>query len=78
MSSKRALIERMVRVDLAGEFGARRIYQGQLAALRGGDGSVAIQQMYDQEKEHYDKMKELIVTHRFRGYKMFCVFFGVC
>ena len=30
----RELIERTIRVDQAGEFGAVRIYQGQLAALR--------------------------------------------
>ena len=30
----RKLIERTIRVDQAGEFGAVRIYQGQLAALR--------------------------------------------
>ena len=30
----RALIERTIRVDQAGEFGAVRIYEGQLAALR--------------------------------------------
>ena len=30
----RELVERMIRVDQAGEFGAVRIYEGQLAALR--------------------------------------------
>ncbi len=33
--SSEALIERMIRVDQAGEFGAVRIYQGQLRVLGG-------------------------------------------
>ena len=31
---RRELVERVIRVDQAGEFGAVRIYEGQLAALR--------------------------------------------
>ena len=30
----RTLVERVIRVDQAGEFGAVRIYEGQLAAMR--------------------------------------------
>ena len=30
----REIVERIIRVDQAGEFGAVRIYEGQLAALR--------------------------------------------
>ncbi len=38
----RQLVERMIRVDHAGEYGAKRIYQGQLAVLgRGADGKSA-------------------------------------
>ena len=33
--TKDELIERIIRVDHAGEFGAKRIYEGQLAILRG-------------------------------------------
>ena len=33
----RTRLERIVRVDHAGEYGAQRIYQGQLAVLGGGD-----------------------------------------
>ena len=32
--TREQLIERLIRVDHAGEFGARRIYEGQLAILR--------------------------------------------
>ena len=34
---RREIVERIVRVDQAGEFGAVRIYEGQLAALRWTD-----------------------------------------
>ncbi|MEE8188650.1 MAG: demethoxyubiquinone hydroxylase family protein [Kiloniellales bacterium] len=63
---REALIERMLRVDHAGEYGARRIYEGQLAVLgpRGGGG--AIQQMYEQELEHLEHFENLMVERRVR------------
>ncbi|MFM6852558.1 MAG: demethoxyubiquinone hydroxylase family protein, partial [Sphingopyxis sp.] len=45
----------MVRVDQAGEFGAKRIYQGQLAVLgQNGPGARAIAHMAQQEQRHLD------------------------
>ena len=59
-------IERMIRVDHAGEYGAARIYQGQLAVL--GDQPVgdAIRAMAEQEQRHLDTFDRLVVERRVR------------
>jgi ubiquinone biosynthesis monooxygenase Coq7 len=52
-------IERMIRVDQAGEYGARRIYEGQLAVLPQGPGRAAVEHMAEQERRHlaaFDRM----------------------
>ena len=41
--TKDELIDRIIRVDHAGEFGAKRIYEGQLAVLRGKPEAQAIE-----------------------------------
>ena len=64
--SKRKRLERIIRVDHAGEYGAKRIYQGQLDVLRGTEKESIIQHMADQEQEHIDKLNELILEHRVR------------
>ena len=57
-------VEAMIRVDHAGEFGALRIYKGQLAVLsrtRGGSADVeAIRQMAAQEQKHFDAFDRMI------------------
>ena len=57
-------IDAMIRVDHAGEFGALRIYEGQLAVLsRTHPGSAdvdAIQQMAAQEQKHFDAFDGMI------------------
>jgi ubiquinone biosynthesis monooxygenase Coq7 len=54
----------MIRVDHAGEFGALRIYEGQLAVLsRDPDstgGIAAIRQMAQQEQAHFDALDKLV------------------
>ena len=45
-----AIIERMLRVDHAGEFGATRIYAGQLAVLGRGRAAVEIRRMAEAEQ----------------------------
>ncbi|HLG89257.1 MAG TPA: demethoxyubiquinone hydroxylase family protein [Alphaproteobacteria bacterium] len=47
-----ALVERVLRVDHAGEYGAKRIYDGQLAVLRNSEDAAAIREMADTEAEH--------------------------
>ncbi len=62
----RALVERMIRVDQAGEYGARRIYEGQLAVLgRRASGDV-VRHMYEQELRHLETFDALVAERRVR------------
>ena len=58
--------ERMIRVDHAGEFGAVRIYAGQMAVSRRRKSAPLIQEMADQEAEHLDRFNKLIAERRVR------------
>ncbi|MBA4750010.1 MAG: demethoxyubiquinone hydroxylase family protein [Alphaproteobacteria bacterium] len=55
-------LERLIRVNHAGEYGALRIYAGQLAVLKGTSCEDILQEMLDQEKVHFayfdDEMKK--------------------
>ena len=67
----RALVERIIRVDQAGEFGAVRIYEGQLAALRWTGRSTSeagrkIAAMARTERQHREVFDHLIVERRVR------------
>lgn len=62
----RQLLERLIRVDHAGEFGAKRIYQGQLAVLGRGPHGDTIRHMQEQEQEHLDTFTGLIGSRRVR------------
>jgi len=64
--TKEQLIERIIRVDHAGEFGAKRIYEGQLAILRGKPEGQAIEHMYAQELEHLKAFEKLMVERKVR------------
>ncbi|XP_067859312.1 5-demethoxyubiquinone hydroxylase, mitochondrial [Heptranchias perlo] len=64
--AERAMLGRIIRVDHAGEYGANRIYAGQMAVLGKTPVGPVIQRMWDQEKEHLEKFNELIVDHRVR------------
>jgi ubiquinone biosynthesis monooxygenase Coq7 len=59
------MIERMIRVDHAGELAADRIYAGQTAVLstKSNIGAL-IQRMWNDEKEHLSTMEQLIARHR--------------
>ena len=65
--TNREVLEQIIRVDHAGEYGATRIYDGQIAVF-GKDSKIGktIQHMADQEQEHIDKFNELILEHRVR------------
>ncbi|HOB14384.1 MAG TPA: demethoxyubiquinone hydroxylase family protein [Novosphingobium sp.] len=59
--------ERMVRVDQAGEYGATRIYAGQLAVLGDRTGiSGEVRHMAEQEAEHLAKFNALIAERGVR------------
>ena len=67
----RDLVERTIRVDQAGEFGAVRIYEGQLAALRwtgraNSEAGRKIAHMARQEREHNKVFDRLLVERRVR------------
>ncbi|HXP05920.1 MAG TPA: demethoxyubiquinone hydroxylase family protein [Stellaceae bacterium] len=57
---------RMIRVDQAGEYGATRIYAGQLAVLRRGRAAGAIREMAEQEQRHLAQFDRLMCERRVR------------
>ncbi len=61
-----AQVARMVRVDHAGEYGARRIYDGQLAVLGKTAHAETIRHMRDQETEHLETFDRLVVEREVR------------
>ena len=64
--NEQVITERMIRVDHAGEYGATRIYAGQLALLgRGAKGDV-IRRMQGQEQRHLRTFNDLIADRRVR------------
>ena len=56
----------MIRVNHAGEYGAKRIYRGQLAVMKTGPDAERIRHMAEQEEAHLKKFEELMVAHRVR------------
>ena len=62
----RQMIERIIRVDHAGEYGARRIYEGQLAVLGRTAHGPTIEHMKQQEQVHLDTFSRLIGERRVR------------
>ena len=66
-TTHREVLEEIIRVDHAGEYGATKIYDGQIAVFgRNSKLGKTIQHMADQEQEHIDKFNELILEHRVR------------
>ncbi len=62
----RALVESIVRVDHAGEYGAQRIYEGQLAVLGRTKYRAMLEHMKDQEVEHLTYFENQIPARRAR------------
>jgi 3-demethoxyubiquinol 3-hydroxylase len=59
-------VARMIRVDQAGEYGATRIYEGQLAVIRRGRAAGAIREMAEQEQRHLAQFDRLTTARRVR------------
>ncbi len=59
-------IASMIRVDHAGEYGAVRIYEGQLAVLKPGPAAEAIRRMAAEEQHHLATFDRLIVERGVR------------
>lgn len=67
LTTDKTILDEIIRVDHAGEYGATRIYDGQIAVF-GKDSKIGktIQHMADQEQEHIEKFNELLVEKRVR------------
>jgi ubiquinone biosynthesis monooxygenase Coq7 len=63
---KEERIKQIIRVNHAGEYGAKRIYAGQLAVLGKSACAPVLKEMAHQEQEHLDKFSELMVKRRVR------------
>jgi ubiquinone biosynthesis monooxygenase Coq7 len=64
--TREQLIDRIIRVDHAGEYGAKRIYEGQLAVLKGKTEAAVVRHMYEQELQHLKEFERLMVERRAR------------
>ena len=59
-------VARVIRVDHAGEYGAARIYAGQLAVLRNGEKADLVRHMKAQEDVHLDTFNRMLADRRVR------------
>jgi ubiquinone biosynthesis monooxygenase Coq7 len=59
-------VEKFIRVDHAGEYGAKRIYQGQRAILGRGKHGPILAHMQAQEEVHLETFSHLIAQRRVR------------
>lgn len=60
------LLARIIRVDHAGEYGAVRIYAGQLRVLGETDSAPPIREMAEAEARHLETFERLMVERRVR------------
>jgi len=63
---RRDMIDTIIRVDHAGEYGAQRIYDGQLSVLRYTRLGGIIDEMREQELDHLRRLNRLVVERRVR------------
>jgi ubiquinone biosynthesis monooxygenase Coq7 len=61
-----AEIARILRVDHAGEYGATRIYEGQLDVLGRGSAAGLVRQMAETEKRHLARFEALLYERKVR------------
>lgn len=59
-------VEKIIRVDHAGEYGATRIYAGQLAVLGRGPHAATLRHMLAQEEAHLATFSRLVAERRVR------------
>ena len=64
--NKNELINRIIRVDHAGEYGAKRIYEGQLAILGDSNDGDVLREMAVAEERHLETFNKLIVERQVR------------
>lgn len=63
---KKELLAQMIRVNHAGEYGAKRIYEGQLAVLKDKPCGPVIEHMKEQELEHLAYFEKAIADRHVR------------
>jgi ubiquinone biosynthesis monooxygenase Coq7 len=63
---KAELLDQIIRVDQAGEYGAKRIYEGQLAVLGRGDAAPVLKDMLAQEEKHLEKFNAIMADRGVR------------
>lgn len=66
MLTSQARIHQMIRVDQAGEYGAMRIYEGQLGVLKNHPSASLIHHMKAQEQEHLNTFNQLLVERNIK------------
>lgn len=59
-------LEQVIRVDHAGEYGAKRIYEGQMAVLKNSPVYKTIKHMAKQEEEHLEYFQKEIIKRQVR------------
>jgi ubiquinone biosynthesis monooxygenase Coq7 len=64
--SSKDQISSILRVNLAGEYGAKRIYEGQLRVLKNGPCADSIAHMKEQELVHLKAFESWVVEHHTR------------
>ena len=64
--TKDEMIERIIRVDQAGEYGAKRIYEGQLAVLGDTKDGPILKEMAAAEEKHLDAFNKMVIERRVR------------
>ncbi len=69
-SSPTDLIKSMIRVNQAGEYGAKRIYEGQLSIPLNSEDKLLIQEMLLQEEEHLHLFNQLSEKHEINPTKL--------
>lgn len=64
--SSKSQVASMLRVNLAGEYGAKRIYEGQLAILKDTPSAPLIEHMKEQELAHLKAFESWVVENQVR------------
>lgn len=65
MSQSKTLTDRVIRINHAGEYAAKRIYEGQLSVLKGKEAAT-VQEMLDSELEHLEFFEKQIKERKVR------------
>ncbi|KAK7112785.1 5-demethoxyubiquinone hydroxylase, mitochondrial-like [Littorina saxatilis] len=63
---RKEILERIIRVDHAGEFGAHRIYEGQMAVLGNTAVGPVLKEMHEEELVHKAAFDKLMAEKRVR------------